>query len=132
MLEMGTFLVDRIDTPIGAALLVTDAAGVLRALNFHDYEARMLRSVRLHYGGRSLIPGAAPRAFRNALRRYFEGEIAALREIEWAMAGTDFQRLVWTALTRITPGATTSYGELARKLGVARACRAVGLAPPEE
>ncbi len=119
---------DRIDTPIGEALLVTDKDGVLRALNFHDYEQRMLKSLRIHYGRQSLTAGAAPRATRNVLRRYFEGDVAALNEIVWATAGTEFQRSVWNALTRIRPGATTSYGALAKKLGVGRACRAVGLA----
>ena len=35
------FNLDRLQTPIGTALLVTDAGGVLRALDWQDYELRM-------------------------------------------------------------------------------------------
>ena len=34
-----SFHLDRLVTPIGTALLVTDADGVLRALDWDDYEA---------------------------------------------------------------------------------------------
>lgn len=49
--------------------------------------------------------------------------------------GTAFQRRVWHALTRLAPGETVSYGELARRLkapsstrAVARACATNGIA----
>jgi methylated-DNA-[protein]-cysteine S-methyltransferase len=49
-----------------------------------------------------------------------------LTTIEWRVAGTAFQRKVWTALTAIPAGATMSYGALAARLGMPRAVRAVG------
>lgn len=42
--------------------------------------------------------------------------------------GTDFQRRVWTALREIPPGHTTSYAEIARRIGAPKATRAVGSA----
>ena len=45
-----------------------------------------------------------------------------------APAGTAFQLRVWRALLDIPYGETTSYGELARRLGQPTASRAVGLA----
>jgi AraC family transcriptional regulator of adaptative response/methylated-DNA-[protein]-cysteine methyltransferase len=42
--------------------------------------------------------------------------------------GTDFQRRVWAALREIPPGHTTSYAEIARRLGAPKATRAVGSA----
>ena len=42
--------------------------------------------------------------------------------------GTPFQRRVWEALMDIPYGATVSYGELARRLGMPSACRAVAAA----
>ena len=119
---------DRIATPIGAALLVTDESGALRALDFHDYEPRMLRLLRNHYGSTPLSGGAAPKEVKAALRRYFDGELGALREIAWETAGTPFQRAVWKALVDIAPGSTQTYGELTRALGKPQAARAVGLA----
>lgn len=119
---------DRVPTPLGETLLVTDEMGVLRALDFHDYEARMLKLLRLHYDSMPLASGAAPKQISTALKRYFEGEISALSQVEWATAGTQFQRSVWAALTKIPPGTTTTYGSLAQQLGLPKAARAVGLA----
>ena len=56
-----TFDLDRLPTPIGTALLVTDADGALRALDWEDYETRMKELLRLHYGAVNLKPARAPR-----------------------------------------------------------------------
>jgi AraC family transcriptional regulator, regulatory protein of adaptative response / methylated-DNA-[protein]-cysteine methyltransferase len=42
--------------------------------------------------------------------------------------GTDFQQRVWAALREIPPGRTTSYAEIARRIGAPNATRAVGSA----
>jgi len=42
------------------------------------------------------------------------------------MAGTEFQKSVWNALRKISPGKTKSYGEIARTIGRPKAVRAVG------
>ena len=44
------FNLDRLSTPIGTALLVTDSSGVLRALDWEEYEPRMRQLLRLQYG----------------------------------------------------------------------------------
>ena len=62
-----TFNLDRLPTPIGTALLVTDADGLLRALDWEDYEPRMRQLLRLHYGAVSLQDASAPRDLRVAL-----------------------------------------------------------------
>jgi len=121
-----TFTLDRLETPIGTALLVSDAAGALRALDWDDYETRMHGLLRLHYGAVELKQGAAPRAIRAALSKYFQGDLNALTAIPWRVAGTAFQRKVWTALPKIPAGKTLSYGALAAQLGSPRAMRAVG------
>jgi methylated-DNA-[protein]-cysteine S-methyltransferase len=121
-----TFTLDRLATPIGIMLLVSDGDGVLRALDFDDYEGRMKELLRLHYGAVSLNAGRAPQAMRAALSAYFDGDFAALKTIAWRVAGTPFQRKVWTALPGIPAGETMSYGALAAKLGAPNAMRAVG------
>jgi methylated-DNA-[protein]-cysteine S-methyltransferase len=119
---------DRLATPIGEALIVTDEFGFLRAFDWADRERQMAVLLRRHYGALAPQPGAAPAAICAAVRRYFEGDIYSLGAIEWRTAGTPFQRAVWTALTRIAPGETLSYGALAAKLGRPSAVRATGLA----
>jgi methylated-DNA-[protein]-cysteine S-methyltransferase len=121
-----TFGLDRLETPIGAALLLTDADGILRALDWQDYEARMKSLLRLHYGAVVLKDARAPRDIRMALSAYFKGDLDRLDTIPWRVAGTPFQRKVWTALAKIPAGTTMSYGALAAKLDSPRAMRAVG------
>ncbi|SPP99395.1 Methylated-DNA--protein-cysteine methyltransferase [Bradyrhizobium vignae] len=121
-----SFGLDRLTTPIGIALLVTDAAGVLRALDWEDYEHRMRGLLRLHYGAVDLSDHAAPAGMRTALSGYFEGELGQLSKIAWRTAGTPFQQKVWTALAQIPAGTTLSYGALAAKIGTPKAIRAVG------
>jgi len=42
--------------------------------------------------------------------------------------GTEFQRRVWRAVSDIPPGATASYGEVARRVGDAATAQEVGQA----
>jgi methylated-DNA-[protein]-cysteine S-methyltransferase len=119
---------DRLATPIGEALIVTDEAGILRAFDWADCESSMARLLRLHYGAVVPEPGVAPASVRRVLRNYFEGDRGCLGAIRWRTAGTPFQRAVWTALTMIAPGETLSYGALAAKLGCPKSVRAVGTA----
>src|SRR3546814_12328886 len=69
---------DRLATPLGTALLVTDGDGCLRALDWHDYEDRMPLLLRRHYGAATVLrTGSAPAAIRAALAQYFAGDLAA-------------------------------------------------------
>lgn len=61
------------------------------------------------------------------LNEYADGARRAFT-LELDLRGTPFQRAVWDALVRLPYGATTTYGELARRLGRPRASRAVGAA----
>jgi methylated-DNA-[protein]-cysteine S-methyltransferase len=121
-----TFLLDRLQTPIGPALLVTDAEGALRAFDWEDHASRVKELLRLQYGAVSLKEARAPQEIRAALSAYFKGDLLALNTIRWRVAGTPFQRKVWTALPKIPPGATMTYGALAARLGSPNAMRAVG------
>ena len=49
-----SFHLDRLPTPIGTALLVTDADGVLCALDWEEHEPRMQELLRLQYGAVTL------------------------------------------------------------------------------
>lgn len=119
---------DRMDTEIGTLLLVCDASGTLRALDFIDFEDRMRTLLRRHYGVFTLVDGPAPASIRAAITAYFSGDLRALDQTPVATAGTPFQRSVWAALRHIPAGETRSYGALATMLGKPGASRAVGLA----
>jgi methylated-DNA-[protein]-cysteine S-methyltransferase len=69
-----------------------------------------------------------PENLKNAIERYFAGELAAIYALPIRTAGTAFQREVWSALREIPCGTTVSYAELAEQIGRPAAVRAVGLA----
>ncbi|MFJ3669035.1 methylated-DNA--[protein]-cysteine S-methyltransferase [Streptomyces sp. NPDC090106] len=116
-----TTLYSRVDSPVGPLLLTADpATGALTSL-----------SVPGQRNGRSVQPGwrADPGPFREArqqLDAYFAGELKEFR-LELRTEGTAFREQVWNALDTVPYGATTTYGEIAARIGASRAAvRAVG------
>lgn len=123
------FHIERIDTPIGETFIVTDAAGALRSIDWSDHAGRLHRRLEKQSGpGLELREAGMPSNARRALDAYFAGELAALDAVRTEATGTDFQRDVWRALRDIPLGETSSYGELARRIGRPKAVRAVGMA----
>jgi methylated-DNA-[protein]-cysteine S-methyltransferase len=125
-----TLNIEHVPTSIGTIFLLTDEQDRLRALDWQDYEARMQRLLRLHYGedGAKISERRSHSSVRGRLESYFAGDLSALDPIVVETGGTDFQREVWRALREIKPGETVSYGALANRIGRPRAIRAVGLA----
>jgi len=119
---------DRIPTPAGEALVIWDAAGLLRVFDWSGYEPRMQQLLTRHYGPVTPKTGRAPAALRKALAAYFDGDLTSIDTIACATGGTRFQRTVWAALRDIPAGQTESYGQLAARIGAPKAVRAVGLA----
>lgn len=125
-----TFFLERPSTPIGELLLLTDEAERVRVLDFGDYDERMRRLLRRHYGaaGYRIEDAPSPTKARQALGAYFTGDLTAIDGLQVETGGTPFQRQVWAALRAIPVGTTTSYGALAQSIGRPKAVRAVGLA----
>jgi len=121
-----TLTLDRLSTPIGIALLVTDEEGVLRAFNWTDYEPAMLAWIGRHYPKARLVEGRARPPVRGPFEAYFGGDATALETVPWRASGTPFQLKVWQALCSIPAGETLSYAGLAERIGRPTAVRAVG------
>jgi methylated-DNA-[protein]-cysteine S-methyltransferase len=130
MREVLQLLLDRVETPIGEMLVVADLSGNLRAVDWSDYEERMLRLLRLHYGNGGFEIKAArnPHGLADAMHRYFSGDLGVIDTLPVATAGTPFQRDVWRALRSIRCGEPISYLQLAERIGRPKAVRAIGLA----
>lgn len=130
MNEVLHLLMNRLATPIGELLLVSDHDGNLRATDWTDHEFRIHRSLRLLYGenGFTLEPASTPNNLTHAIDNYFAGDLTAIDALPVQTAGTPFQREVWRALRKIEPGSTISYGKLAQQIARPTAVRAVGLA----
>jgi len=121
------FFVERVTTPTGPMLLLTDVAARVRALEWEDHAQRLHRSLRLHYGENASVvesPHASPAG--RALTAYFDGDLTAIDAVETATGGTQFQRRVWAALRTIPAGTTWSYSQLAAAICQPTAVRAVG------
>ncbi|HXS76365.1 MAG TPA: methylated-DNA--[protein]-cysteine S-methyltransferase [Terracidiphilus sp.] len=121
---------DLIETPIGSMTVVVDLEGRLRAALFTG-EIEVVRfQLRRLYGnkGFTLSPSLDPSSVCTRISHYFDGELSSIDTIPVETAGTAFQREVWQALRGIPCGTTTSYGELARRIGRPAAVRAVGAA----
>ncbi|MFE2048485.1 methylated-DNA--[protein]-cysteine S-methyltransferase [Streptomyces sp. NPDC059459] len=109
-----------VDSPVGPLLLTAGPDGALSSL-----------SVPGQKGGRSVQAGwrqdAGPfRAAREQLAAYFAGELREFR-LPLRAEGTAFRERVWAALDDVPYGATTTYGEIAARIGASRpAVRAVG------
>jgi len=125
---MREFYLDRVATPLGLTFLVCDTAGAVRAFEFEDYETRLMRLLRLHYGAVELRTAAAPNSVKDRIAQYFGGGLEALDGLPCATGGTEFQRKIWAALRKIPAGTTINYGALAARIGKPRASRAVGMA----
>ncbi|WP_330462001.1 methylated-DNA--[protein]-cysteine S-methyltransferase [Streptomyces sp. NBC_00820] len=109
-----------VEAPVGPLLLTADADGALTSL-----------SVPGQKGGQSVQDGWRhdPGPFREAARQldaYFAGELKEFR-LPLRTHGTEFRERVWDALDAVPYGATSTYGEIARRIGASRAAvRAVG------
>lgn len=119
----------RLDTPLGALLLVADEEGLCRVCfaQGERYPARI--PADLAPGGNRHIDAAS--LWLNA---YFRGEVMPLPVValHWPPDMTETRRLVWERLQSIGYGETRSYGALAKEIaadtqGRARpSARAVG------
>jgi methylated-DNA-[protein]-cysteine S-methyltransferase len=106
------------DSPIGELLLVGDGE-TLAGLYTCEHVRRPVE-----VGERD---DAAFASALEQLEQYFDGD---RRDFDLALAapGTDFQHRVWDELRRIDYGSTSSYAEIAERMGNSKAVRAVGAA----
>jgi len=118
-----------IETPLGPMLALADDRG-LAALEFVDRRrlTRELEALQKKLG-RSALPGSHRYLDQidRELTAYFAGRALGF-STPIAMHGTTFQRAVWKALLDIPPGATRSYADIAARIGMPSAVRAVGRA----
>jgi methylated-DNA-[protein]-cysteine S-methyltransferase len=121
MIQIHTF-----ESPIGP-LTAAERGGRVCLLHFGPDGAEIDRMFDRWYAGEPRARQALP-ATGSVLRRYFDGELAALDTVPVELNGTAFQKQVWQALRRIPHGTTISYAELARRVGTGSAVRAVGSA----
>ncbi|MFH1120515.1 MAG: methylated-DNA--[protein]-cysteine S-methyltransferase [Bacteroidota bacterium] len=110
-------------------ILTTEKAVISTPIGIIEIIAEKGLITELHFADRTLteiIPDSLSDA-SNQIKRYFKGELKTF-SFPVNLKGTDFQKSVWNLLMAIPYGSTTSYGEIAGKLGIKNGARAVGLA----
>ena len=110
-----------LETPLGRYAIVASRNGVT---HFQPVGSPKLppRTGHAHDADACRVLDAA----RAAFEAWFAGDCRALDAVPLAPRGSPFRSRVWRALRAIPPGATASYGEIARRVGSAHAARAVG------
>jgi len=112
---------------LGAILVASTERGVC-AIFLGDDPDELLRQLQDRFPRADLVGGEA--AFEKLVARvvgFIEAPAVGL-DLPLDVRGTAFQQRVWRALCAIPAGSTTSYGEVARRIGAPRAVRAVARA----
>ena len=109
------------DSPVGRLGLLAGNRGALARVHFQAGPCPLRPPPHWREDAAPFAPALAQ------LQEYFAG-LRRVFQLPLAPRGTAFQLRVWQALREIAYGETVSYGELARRLGLAGGARAVGLA----
>jgi methylated-DNA-[protein]-cysteine S-methyltransferase len=118
----------RMDSPVGPVWIAASGPGICTVGLGAGQPERFFAWLARHIGPQPPCENSvalAPALIQ--LREYFS---RARREFDLPLdaRGTAFQQAVWAELADIAYGATTTYGEIARRIGRPRAARAVGAA----
>lgn len=110
----------RYNSRAGTLFIAVDRSGNVHFVAYHDF--------------RQTLPAGSWEDNKYAcgeveyqLEQYFTGCRTEF-SLSIHLPGTDFQQSVWKALRKTAYGCTTTYGDLARKVGRREAARAVGSA----
>ena len=107
-----------VDSPIGKLLVAGDEEG-LRYISFPKSKKKVAPDPDW-IEDRAFLRDAVEQ-----LERYFQGKLKTFN-LKLAPRGTPFQLKALKELEKVPYGETVSYGELARRIGNPKACRAVG------
>lgn len=112
---------------LGCVLLAARADGVC-AILLGDSRTELEQDLRRRF------PRMECRADQDGLRVWVAQAVESIERpgtalaLPWAEQGTRFQQRVWAELKAVPPGSTTSYRELAVRVGQPKAVRAVARA----
>lgn len=122
---------NKFSTPIGELIIITDKEEKLYAVDWEDYDERVLTLLKRYHNQEApyqFYEKSLPKIYQDAFSRYFEKDFSLIHKLPVFIKGTDFQRKAWNTLLTIPVGTTLSYQEQAYKMGNIKAVRAVGMA----
>lgn len=115
------------ESSLGLVLVARSDAG-LRAVLIGDDRDELRRDLRRRFPSATLIDGDAERdELADRVVAFVESPTRDM-DVPLDLRGTTFQRIVWQALRGIPPGSTTTYTEVANRIGMPKSARAVAQA----
>lgn len=115
------------DTPFGKAFVATTTRGICK-FAFLDYsDINVLKSGLLKKWPQAEFHENR-QGTQTIIETMFDKESTLDRPLSLHVSGTNFQISVWKALLEIPPSTVTSYTQVANRIGLPRAARAVGTA----
>jgi methylated-DNA-[protein]-cysteine S-methyltransferase len=115
-----------VESPIGPLTVAARGSRVC-LVHFGSRSSYVTKSIAKWYPGAPVEDGD-PAGAAGIFERYFGGDLRSLDEVEVELHGTPFQQDVWMALRDVRAGTTSSYADLAKRVGSPAAVRAVGAA----
>jgi len=115
------------ESALGQLIIAGSAKGVCAVL-IGSHQDSLLADLRRRFPQARLKEGG------EAMERLAEKVVAMIEhpsariDIPLDIRGTDFQKAVWEAVSNIPVGQTASYGEIAKRVNLPRASRAVASA----
>ena len=124
--EKNIIVIKRYDSPCGA-LVLGSLEGKLCLCDWQVEKHRAYVDRRLKRVLEAGFKEGTSVVIEKAARQLDEFFVGKRREFDVPLlfAGTDFQKTVWNELLKIPFGQTVSYGEMARRIGMPKAVRAV-------
>lgn len=120
--KMDELAAAHIKTPIGTLQVAASDEGLVAVVFANEIKRRYAQAKGSGAAQKHLVQAIA------ALEDYFAGKRRDFSDLTLAPSGTEFQKRVWQALSKIPFGQTRSYGEIARIIDNPKGMRAVGLA----
>lgn len=113
------------ETPFGNILVASTPKGICH-IAFADNDTIELEQLKAKF------PNAVYKQIADATQQHalyiFTHDWDKISEIKLHLKGTDFQLKVWETLLKIPAGQLTTYGSVAKEIGMPTASRAVGTA----
>lgn len=116
------------DSTLGRVIVGLTETGVC-FIAFGDDESELLQDLAARFPRAEIASSSgADAALVEAVVALIDDPMHTEQALPLDVRGTAFQQRVWAALTRIAPGETVTYAELARRIGQPTAVRAVAQA----
>lgn len=118
-----------IDSPLGPLIVVSNEKSILMIKNAESQNLnRELKQLTKLYSKPIVEDNDSKplKSIESELDAYFKGDLTEFQTpLEIETSGTEFQRAVWNEINKIKHGKTSTYLELAQRIGKPKSYRAV-------